>query len=97
MATSLTRPAWPAITKDIMVPDNKGNLPASFQSLSRYDRATNIGCVFTTTRLDVAAFTNAPAFTDYSGKVFRNNNDGSLDHACKYISDQNSHAMMNEY
>ncbi|CAD6448847.1 21725305-b7ef-4914-aa7c-2f61d60e08b6 [Sclerotinia trifoliorum] len=81
MAKSLTQPAWPAITKDIMGPDGKGKLVASYKSISRYDRATNIGCVFTTTRLDVAAFTNAPAFTDYSGKVYKNNNDGSLDHA----------------
>ncbi|KAI9643088.1 hypothetical protein NHQ30_008823 [Ciborinia camelliae] len=81
MTTSLTRPAWPAITKDIMSPDNAGNLPTRFKALSRYDRATNVGCVFTTTRLNVAAFTNAPTFTDYSGKLFKNNNDGSLDHA----------------
>lgn len=71
----------------IYKPDLAGNLPASFSVISRYDRATTIGCVVTTTRLSASEFSQAPGWTDYGKEVDDGeNNRISPDHACKFAT-----------
>jgi hypothetical protein len=87
-ASPLFFPAYPAPTAEMLDkelnPAAKGPIPASLSTISRYDRATSTGgCVFTTTRLDAKDFSAAPAWSNYEGKAYSNNNDASLDHACK--------------
>ncbi|KAI1771557.1 hypothetical protein F4818DRAFT_207037 [Hypoxylon cercidicola] len=82
-APKLTRPPWPAVSAAMLTPDQAGKMAQKYSTISRYDRATTIGpCgVPTTTRLDANAFAAATKYTDYSGRVWDNNNDASLDHA----------------
>jgi hypothetical protein len=60
-------------------------MDARFSVIPRYDRATDDGCVFTTTRLDANSFANAPQWRDSWGTVQTENNALGLDHACKFF------------
>jgi hypothetical protein len=82
-ASPVTLPGWPAVTADILQPDQANNMAARYSIISRYDRATREGCVFTTTRLNANDFANAPQWQDFTGTVRTNNNMASLDHACR--------------
>jgi hypothetical protein len=84
-AHPLTRPGWPSVYYDMIVPDQAGVAPVAYSVISRYDRATSIGCVFTTTRLDANGFVGAPQWADYNLNFWPDNNGASLDHACKLI------------
>ena len=86
-ASPLNLPGWPSIFTDMLQPEQAGNLAPQYDTISRYDRATSAGCIFTTTRLSANDFLNAPNWQDYNGNSFGNiNNQGSLDHACKLPS-----------
>ena len=80
---SITLPVYPRARSDILSPDVAGTLAVSLSVISRYDRATSDGCVFTTTRLSADSFVNAPEWRDTLGIVRIPNSQLSLDHACK--------------
>ena len=81
----LTQPGWPSISNDLLGPEKAGNLNPELDVIARYDRATSVGCVFTTTRLNADEFLAAPKWQEYWAQNFKNNNnDGSLDHACLF-------------
>ena len=81
-SSPLQIPEWPAVGSDMISPEIAGRLPMPYSSISRYDRATIDGCVFTTTRLSANDFQRAPLWQDYRGGNYGNNNNvASLDHA----------------
>jgi hypothetical protein len=83
-ASPLTRPAWPAPSKEVFQPELAGNLEQRFSAIPRYDRATQINCVFTTARLSAEDFSKAPNWQDMIQKSYGNSNNAvSMDHACK--------------
>jgi hypothetical protein len=73
--------------------DQFGQMAATFSDIPRYDRATYDNCVFTTVRLNAVDFANAPAWQDASEKQWPENNDISLDHACKFYPGCLFHAI----
>ena len=76
-------PGIPKVNAEILGPELSGSLRPQFSVISRYDRATDINCVPTTTRLDASSFANAPQWIGPDGTVAQINNLVSLDHACK--------------
>jgi len=84
-ASQLTIPRWPKATPDLLLPDEAGTLNSMLSVIPRYDRATNDGCVFTTTRLDANSFANAPKWQDSWGITRDTNNMLSMDHPCKFF------------
>ena len=81
----VTLPDHPRASRDLLVPEQAGTLDPRFSAISRYDRATTDGCVFTTTRLSASAYANVPQWRDSWGTVQPRNNELSLDHACKFF------------
>lgn len=80
----LTQPGWPSINVDMIPSDMADDMPEEYSEISRYDRATRVGCVMTTTRLSARQFHRAPSWMNLEENNFNNRNDAaSLDHACK--------------
>ncbi|KAG9527372.1 hypothetical protein KCU93_g5257, partial [Aureobasidium melanogenum] len=77
---SVTRPAYFSPT-DMLNADLQGDLQPPFAAISRYDKATASGCVFTTTRLTANEFRVAPSWADITGKYQKDNRRASVDHA----------------
>ncbi|KAI9692688.1 MAG: hypothetical protein M1820_009438 [Bogoriella megaspora] len=78
----LTRPAYPYPYPDLLQDEQAGLMNPAYSVISRYDRATSINGLFTTTRLDANSFANAPHWDDYlRSREGNKNNDVSLDHA----------------
>jgi len=81
----VTIPKYPRGGAYLLVPEQAGSMEARYSVISRYDRATAHGCVFTTTRLDAQAFASAPEWRDSAGDVQAQNSIISLDHACEFF------------
>lgn len=80
----LSFPGGPSVYSDMIQPDSVGKMNPKFSKISRYDRATRIGDVFTTTRLHADELFNLPKWQDSREVVYVTNNRWSLDHACVF-------------
>lgn len=63
----LTLPGWPFVLKDMIKVDLVGKIDPRYCHISRYDRASNDGYVFNTTRLNTNELLHVPKMAKFSG------------------------------